>query len=191
MTPVLQIGTHTVTPDELLPLLIRYQLLPQLLRELLIDQVVEGIKCSAEETEQALQQLCGANQITSRTYAPVSQIYDVFDNVLIAGESIEFWNTVHVWNIKKKELLGSFGGHSKGVDGASISLDKLVTISQESYKSSIVISCLKKKEMQYILHHALRTPTCVAFSPYGRVFTLGCLQGLAIWDAKLGQEICR
>jgi parvulin-like peptidyl-prolyl isomerase len=67
MTPVLQIGNRTITATELLPLLIRYQLLPQLLRELLIDQAVESIECSAEETESALQQFCEANQITDET----------------------------------------------------------------------------------------------------------------------------
>ncbi len=67
MTPILQIGDRTVTATELLPLLIRYQLLPQLLRELLIDQAVENIECSAEETEQALHQFYEANQITDET----------------------------------------------------------------------------------------------------------------------------
>jgi parvulin-like peptidyl-prolyl isomerase len=64
MTPILQIGDRTIIATDLLPLLIRYQLLPQLLRELLIDQAVERIECSAEETEPALQQFYEANQIT-------------------------------------------------------------------------------------------------------------------------------
>lgn len=64
MTPVLQIGDRTITATELLPLLIRYQLLPQLLRELLLDQAIEGTECSAEETEQTLQQFYETNQLT-------------------------------------------------------------------------------------------------------------------------------
>jgi parvulin-like peptidyl-prolyl isomerase len=67
MTSMLQIGDRTVTATELLPLLIRYQLLPQLLRELLIDQAVERIECSVEETEPACQEFYEANQITDES----------------------------------------------------------------------------------------------------------------------------
>lgn len=63
-TPVLQVGTRTVLDTELVPLLIQYQLLPQLCRELLIDQAIAGIECTLEETESALQQFYEVNQIT-------------------------------------------------------------------------------------------------------------------------------
>lgn len=62
-TPILQVGTRTVTDAELVPLLIHYQLLPQLCRELLIDQVIAGIECSVEETEHALKQFYETHQI--------------------------------------------------------------------------------------------------------------------------------
>lgn len=64
MTPVLHVGTRTVTLVELVPLLIRYQLLPPLCRELLIDQAIEGVECSAADLEFATQQFYTANQIT-------------------------------------------------------------------------------------------------------------------------------
>jgi parvulin-like peptidyl-prolyl isomerase len=67
MTPVLQIGARIITATDLLPLLSRYQLLPLLLRELLLDQAVEAIICSIEEAEPALQQFYEANLITDET----------------------------------------------------------------------------------------------------------------------------
>ena len=64
MTPVLQVGSRTILAAELVPLLTHYQLLTPLIRELLIDQAIEGIDCSTEETEFALQQFYQAHQLT-------------------------------------------------------------------------------------------------------------------------------
>lgn len=64
MIPVLQVGDRTLTTTDLLPLLIRYQLLPQFCREVLIDQAIAAVECSAEETEQALQAFDADHQIT-------------------------------------------------------------------------------------------------------------------------------
>lgn len=65
MTSVLQVGNHTVSTTDIVPLLIRYQLLPQLCRELVIDQAIADIGCSAEEAEHALQQFYAAQRITN------------------------------------------------------------------------------------------------------------------------------
>lgn len=66
-TPVLQVGTRVIMDADLLPLLIQYQLLPQLCRELLIDQAIEGVKCSTEEIEIALQQFYEVHQLVEES----------------------------------------------------------------------------------------------------------------------------
>ncbi|MEP0869834.1 peptidylprolyl isomerase [Trichocoleus desertorum AS-A10] len=65
MTVILQVGERAITAAEILPLLARYQLLPQLLRELLLDQVITPYTCTSEETAQACQQFYAQNQLGS------------------------------------------------------------------------------------------------------------------------------
>lgn len=65
MTVVLQIGDRTVTAEEVLPLIAGYQMLPQLLRELMIDQAIGAIELSPEETIAACQQFYQQQQIDS------------------------------------------------------------------------------------------------------------------------------
>lgn len=65
MTTVLQIGDRTITAEEIVPLLTSYQMLPQLLREIVIDQAIASIECTSEEKDHACQQFCEQNQITS------------------------------------------------------------------------------------------------------------------------------
>ncbi|MBW4418619.1 MAG: peptidylprolyl isomerase [Myxacorys californica WJT36-NPBG1] len=65
MASVLQVGHQIVSNTDIIPLLIRYQLLPQLCRELVIDQAIASIECSAEEAEHALRQFYVAQRITN------------------------------------------------------------------------------------------------------------------------------
>ncbi|MBD2105124.1 peptidylprolyl isomerase [Leptolyngbya sp. FACHB-261] len=65
MTPVLQVNSRTVTAEEIVPLLASYQMLPRLLREIVIDQAIEPFSCTPEETALACQQFAEQNQITS------------------------------------------------------------------------------------------------------------------------------
>lgn len=65
MTVVLQVGKQTISAQEIVPLLTEYQMLPQLCRELLIDQEITGIACTPEEEKLAYQQFCERNQLTS------------------------------------------------------------------------------------------------------------------------------
>lgn len=53
MTRVLQINNRVVTSQEIIPLLAGYQLLPKLLREIVVDQAIEQFSYSLEEREQA------------------------------------------------------------------------------------------------------------------------------------------
>lgn len=62
---ILQVGDCSITAEELASLLVRYQMLPQLVREVLIDSAIAPMKCSLEEHEQAIQQFYTVNQLTS------------------------------------------------------------------------------------------------------------------------------
>lgn len=50
MTEVLRIGNRTITNDELIPLLAGYQMLPQLRRELIIDDAIASIDCTRKKS---------------------------------------------------------------------------------------------------------------------------------------------
>lgn len=63
MTEVLQIGNRTIQASELIPLLASYQMLPQLLRELVIDEAITPIEISPEELAQAKQQFFNQKQL--------------------------------------------------------------------------------------------------------------------------------
>lgn len=67
MTVVLQVGNKTITAQEVLPLLTNYQLMPQLLRELIIDQSIIPFTCTATEKDMACQQIYQKNQLHSQT----------------------------------------------------------------------------------------------------------------------------
>jgi parvulin-like peptidyl-prolyl isomerase len=59
------VGNQIIDSDAIFPLLIRYQLLPQLLREVIIDQATAHIECSAEEEEIVLKNFCERLQLTT------------------------------------------------------------------------------------------------------------------------------
>ncbi|MBD2663944.1 peptidylprolyl isomerase [Richelia sinica] len=57
MNPVLQLGDRTLTAAEILPLLEQYQLIPLLVKEVVIDQAIAQIELTPEEEKQACAQL--------------------------------------------------------------------------------------------------------------------------------------
>ena len=61
----LKIDDHLVSEQELYPLLTQYQLLPQLAKEILLDQAIADITCSPEEEQQAKERFCQQVQITT------------------------------------------------------------------------------------------------------------------------------
>ncbi|NJO78892.1 MAG: peptidylprolyl isomerase [Cyanobacteria bacterium RM1_2_2] len=65
MTAVLQIGNRSITAEEVLPLMAGYQMLPQFLQEILIDEAISSIECTPEEAAAAYQQFDSQNQLTS------------------------------------------------------------------------------------------------------------------------------
>ena len=66
MNTVVQIGTQTITAKEIIPLLGSYQLLPQLLRGLIVDQAIASVKCNPEETAKACQQFWQQHQVDAK-----------------------------------------------------------------------------------------------------------------------------
>lgn len=63
MTQILQIGNKVIQADEILPLLSRYQLMPQLLRNIIIDSAIADITCTDEERQTAIKDFCQQQQI--------------------------------------------------------------------------------------------------------------------------------
>lgn len=65
MTAVLEVSNQTITAEEVVPLLADYKILPQLLREIVIDQAIAPIRCTPEEKAHACQQFYQQNQLLS------------------------------------------------------------------------------------------------------------------------------
>ena len=75
MSEILRIGNRTITADELIPLLASYQMLPQLRRELIIDEAIASIDCTAEEINSAKQQFFAERQLKSEAELKVWMQY--------------------------------------------------------------------------------------------------------------------
>jgi parvulin-like peptidyl-prolyl isomerase len=65
MTQVLQVKNQTIKAEKIIPLLADYQMLPQLLREVIVDQVIASFTCTPEEKASACQQFYEKHQLTS------------------------------------------------------------------------------------------------------------------------------
>lgn len=64
MTQTLQVKKQIITTDQIIPLLTGYQMLPQLLQEVIIDQSIAAFPCTPEEKVNAYQQFYDANQLS-------------------------------------------------------------------------------------------------------------------------------
>jgi hypothetical protein len=62
---ILQVGDKVIRADEALSLLSRYQLMPQFVRNIIIDQAIADISCTQEERMVAVAELEKRHQITS------------------------------------------------------------------------------------------------------------------------------
>ena len=65
MSVVLEVDNQVYTAEDLVPLLIQYQMLPKLAQEILTDRLIAEIKCSEEENTRIFEQFCQQNQLTS------------------------------------------------------------------------------------------------------------------------------
>ncbi|GAB4236648.1 MAG: hypothetical protein Kow00121_63900 [Elainellaceae cyanobacterium] len=63
MPATLSIGDKTIAPSDVIPLLDRYQLLSSLQRELIIDQAIASVHCTADEIAQSYQHLAEAQRV--------------------------------------------------------------------------------------------------------------------------------
>ena len=65
MSVVLEVDNQVYTAEDLVPLLTRYQMLPKLAQEILIEQAISGIECTEEENTLTYNQFCQQNQLSS------------------------------------------------------------------------------------------------------------------------------
>lgn len=63
MVEALKIGNRTITPAEIIPLLAGYQILPQIWREIIIDQAIATVEYSFEEKTTAYNQFDVKHQL--------------------------------------------------------------------------------------------------------------------------------
>lgn len=65
MAAVLQVREQAIALEQIVPLLRDYQLLPQLIREIIIDQAIAPFNCTPEQQASALKAFYASNQIRS------------------------------------------------------------------------------------------------------------------------------
>jgi parvulin-like peptidyl-prolyl isomerase len=65
MGVVLQVGDHRITDEGIFPLLAKYGMLPQLAREVVIEQAIADVTCTPEEEEAARNRFLQQNQLTT------------------------------------------------------------------------------------------------------------------------------
>ena len=102
MTEVLQIGNQILTPEQLIALLQRYKLLPQLLRQMAIDEAIAVIDCTAEEKATAQENFYERNQLKSS-----EDIHEWCENNGVNQEELEELTTRELKIKKFKELTWS------------------------------------------------------------------------------------
>ncbi|WP_035799725.1 peptidylprolyl isomerase [Crocosphaera chwakensis] len=71
MNIVLKIGDQAISSEDIYPLLAQYRLLPQLAKEIIIDQAIADITCTPEETTLAKQQFYQKQQISDENQLKV------------------------------------------------------------------------------------------------------------------------
>jgi hypothetical protein len=67
MTLTIQSKTETITAWDIIPRLARYQMLPQLIKESIIDRAIESIECTPDEITTACQIFERQNQLQTET----------------------------------------------------------------------------------------------------------------------------
>jgi parvulin-like peptidyl-prolyl isomerase len=65
MGVILQIGQQRITETQLYPLLGKYGMLPQLAREIIIEQAISGVDCTPEEEEMARNRFYQQHQLST------------------------------------------------------------------------------------------------------------------------------
>ena len=65
MSSIIEIGDHKISDSAVLPLLAKYGMLPQLIREVIIEQAIADITCNPEERNAAYSRFYQNNQIAN------------------------------------------------------------------------------------------------------------------------------
>ena len=84
MSVVLEVDNQVYTAEDLIPLLTKYQMLPKIAQEILIDKAIAGIECSEEENTSIYNQFCQQNQLTSQ-----EQVQDWLDKQGMNREQLQ------------------------------------------------------------------------------------------------------
>ncbi|BAZ28866.1 hypothetical protein NIES4074_13010 [Cylindrospermum sp. NIES-4074] len=74
MNPVLQLGDRTLTAAEVLPMLAEYQILPLLIKEIVIDQAIAQIESTPQEEKLACEQLAQQYQAQKQQGLSLQQL---------------------------------------------------------------------------------------------------------------------
>jgi parvulin-like peptidyl-prolyl isomerase len=91
----LQIGERVITEVEMLPLLVRYRLLPQFLREVILDQAIVAFACTDEDIVAAAKQFYAQQQIKtdsdlqtwlSCNHLTLNQIEEILNRTIRIGK---------------------------------------------------------------------------------------------------------
>lgn len=136
MAVVLNIGTRAINADEVLPLMAGYQMFPQFLKELIIDEAIADIECKPEEQANACkefyaQQQIGDDAARQEWLKQYGMTQEQLENLAVRGLRIEKYKQ-DTWGIK----LESYFLERKGtLDKVIYSLirTKDVGIAQEVY----------------------------------------------------------
>lgn len=67
MTKILQVRNQTIATEKIISLLANYQMLPQFLREVIVDQAIASFTCTPDEKVSACQQFYEKYQLTSES----------------------------------------------------------------------------------------------------------------------------
>lgn len=65
MTQILQVGNKAIQTHEVLPLLMRYQLMPQLVRNIILEEAIADISCTEAERQAAIERFYQQQQLAS------------------------------------------------------------------------------------------------------------------------------
>ena len=84
MSVVLEVDNQVYTAEDLIPLLTKYQMLPKIAQEILIDKAIAAIECSEEENTSIYNQFCQQNQLTSQ-----EQVQDWLDKQGMNREQLQ------------------------------------------------------------------------------------------------------
>jgi len=85
MTKILKIKEKEYTTEEIIPLLSKYRLLPQIAKEIIIDEAVASIEISEEQIEQARLRFYQNNQIANS-----SQLIQWLEQQAMTPEELEY-----------------------------------------------------------------------------------------------------